>query len=283
MPEVPSAEKLALWAGSESGFFKRIGELRDGFLVLITGVYLLGYLCWASYAWQNNIGLLPALDAQYLAAGVVPALVVIVFYFLSYMLLRLYRWLSTELPPKLQKASRVIGNMGLAVLLICALGQMLPEQVASWLTIGAVAGLLIWVASAFFRRGDGWFIRGLGLYYLWSYLIIGTFWVMATYMVQWFPEMPQEFGGPSPRLVQLDLATEHLSKETMQALLPAGKLAAPKEVSRSRDVYLFFEGNDFILVKMTKEPSSNSGPVFKIRKEAIKSISPGNLESPGGS
>jgi len=48
---------------------ERVGELRDGFLVAGGAVYVLGYLVWSVHAWQEGLGLLPALELQYLLAG----------------------------------------------------------------------------------------------------------------------------------------------------------------------------------------------------------------------
>jgi hypothetical protein len=55
-------------------FVKRIGKLRDGFLVSGAALYGLGYLVWTYTAWRNDLGQLPALEFQYVIAGVVPAI-----------------------------------------------------------------------------------------------------------------------------------------------------------------------------------------------------------------
>lgn len=59
---------------------KQIGELRDGFLVGVVIVYILGYIVWAFNAWQNNLGLLPAIDFQYFIAGIVPTVLLLTLY-----------------------------------------------------------------------------------------------------------------------------------------------------------------------------------------------------------
>lgn len=53
-----------------------IGAVRDGLLVSATVLYVVGYAVWSYNAWQNKLGLLPALDPQYFIAGVVPIVVV---------------------------------------------------------------------------------------------------------------------------------------------------------------------------------------------------------------
>jgi hypothetical protein len=54
---------------------KTIGEYRDAALVLISVDYLLGYFSWSVYAAKNDLGLVPALDTQYLVAGVLPTVI----------------------------------------------------------------------------------------------------------------------------------------------------------------------------------------------------------------
>ena len=81
-------------------WFKQIGELRDGFLVGLGLLYIIGYLVWAFYAWKKNLGLLPALDFQYIIAGIAPTLLLFILYF-SIRFIILFRnkisvWLGPE-------------------------------------------------------------------------------------------------------------------------------------------------------------------------------------------
>lgn len=81
-------------------WFNRIGQLRDGFLVGIGLLYIIGYLVWAFYAWKKNLGILPALDFQYIIAGIAPALLLLILYF-SIRFIILFRnkvsvWLDPE-------------------------------------------------------------------------------------------------------------------------------------------------------------------------------------------
>lgn len=61
---------------------KQFGELRDSLLVLIGGLYILGYIVRSINGLKNNLGFLPAFESQYLIAGIVPAIVILVFYLL---------------------------------------------------------------------------------------------------------------------------------------------------------------------------------------------------------
>lgn len=53
--------------------------IRDNLLFVASILYALGYIVWAFNAWQNNLGLLPALDFQYLVAGIFPAIVIAIY------------------------------------------------------------------------------------------------------------------------------------------------------------------------------------------------------------
>src|SRR5438105_4559166 len=53
---------------------KQFGQARDGMLVLVAGVYILGFLSWAIYSVQENIGFIRIFDAQYFVAGILPAI-----------------------------------------------------------------------------------------------------------------------------------------------------------------------------------------------------------------
>jgi hypothetical protein len=50
-----------------------IGGLRDAMLVGAGTMYILGYMTWSTSAYVQGLGLLPAVDAQYFMAGIVPA------------------------------------------------------------------------------------------------------------------------------------------------------------------------------------------------------------------
>src|SRR5205814_484583 len=51
---------------------KQLVGLRDVFLFLGGASYVLGYIVWCLHAWQENLGLLPALQFQYIFAGLAP-------------------------------------------------------------------------------------------------------------------------------------------------------------------------------------------------------------------
>ena len=56
-------------------FLSTVGDVRDALLVGAGTVYILGYVTWSISAYSQGLGLLPALEAQYFMAGVVPAVI----------------------------------------------------------------------------------------------------------------------------------------------------------------------------------------------------------------
>ena len=51
-------------------------KLRDLALARAAGTYALGFIIWSIHAYANDLGLLPALDSQYIIAGLVPVILV---------------------------------------------------------------------------------------------------------------------------------------------------------------------------------------------------------------
>ncbi len=65
-----------------NSYLKRLGEFRDSLLVVAGGLYILGYIVRSINGYTNNLGFLPAFESQYLIAGIIPAIVVFIFYLL---------------------------------------------------------------------------------------------------------------------------------------------------------------------------------------------------------
>jgi hypothetical protein len=54
------------------GLFDNASKIRDLTLVAVTATYVPGFLSWSIYAWYSGLGFAPALDAQYIMAGIIP-------------------------------------------------------------------------------------------------------------------------------------------------------------------------------------------------------------------
>jgi hypothetical protein len=127
-----------------------LGGLRDGILVGVTLLYGAGYLVWAFNAWQNNLGLLPALEFQYLVAGAVPVSIAAIAILGGRLLRRfLLHWWPRRVGPEAEGAWRVIRT----VVLLLFGGSI------AWLSFGpagaAVTGVGYLVYALFFYEPAG--------------------------------------------------------------------------------------------------------------------------------
>jgi len=88
-----SSAALTIWDTVQARL-KAIGVLRDAAIVAGACLYALGYVVWAVYAFRHGLGQLPAIEFQYLSAGVVPAMSAL----LLVSTVRALLWLHTRIP-----------------------------------------------------------------------------------------------------------------------------------------------------------------------------------------
>jgi len=254
----------------------RLGALRDGLLLLAGILYLLGYASWAFYALENGIGLVPVLDAQYFAAGIVPAAILALF-LLSVRLLRAFRsWLNRPLPKKYLWLPKAAGICGLVLMLAFVVLSLIVRQSGpawvSWLPFGFLFFMLL---AAFLGRSEGdRFMQRLGLGLIWCYTVLGALWLLLGYHGKVFPELASELGGPSPRCARLDLDGSQLSPETQERLLGATTNMVTQGVVRSLPVFLVFDGSEYLLLAEQPGKLSRSNRVYRLRKDAVKAVFP---------
>lgn len=276
---VPSQDVTGNQAASRrktESLVKRVGELRDGLLLLAGVLYLLGYLSWALYALETGIGLVPVLDSQYFAAGIVPALIVVLFV-LSVRLLRSFqKWLKRPLPDKYRPVPRMLWACGVFFILVFgALKLILRKSSPDWLFLLVVFYVIFMLAAAFFSRAKGdRFFQWFGLFALWFYIILGAVWLFLGYNLKIFPYLPSELGGPKPRCAQLDVDVALLSPETRAQLFGSAIASATPSVFRSAPLYLVFDGTEYVLLSERSEPASSTNRVYRLRKDSVKAIFP---------
>ncbi len=271
--EKTSADSASGPAGARTALehiIQGIKDLRDGLIVVTASAYLLGYVSWAYFAWTHELGLIPALDAQYFLAGIFPTLVIAAFCGLAWIVFLAAR--STMRPPseKLKKLSWILGVVGGVLVIAGLIGLMtLPTPLSILPLVMVLTGTPFLIAEGFVEKGIWHKIyQWFQLFALSIALILLAAILILKYATEWFPNLPHEFGGPSARLVQFDLDTAQLSKPTQTLLLPAGQPAEVSGVQRSRDLYLIFDGGDFVFVST----SASKERIFKIRKSAIDAV-----------
>jgi len=195
-----------------SDLLKWLSERRDGFLVAVPVLYLLGYLVWSYNAWRNGLGPLPALEFQYFTSGLIPAVVV------------LFAFAGAHWFTQMQKAVRAYKNWSICanilfyIFLFSALYQLtalilevfkaidylpkywhlplIPNNVSSVVfTIGGLAAMLIENKVL----PEPWWL--IFRFYLAIWLVFN---ILGIYL-EAYSRLPQVFGGPRPRCAYVDI------------------------------------------------------------------------------
>jgi uncharacterized membrane protein len=241
-------------------------ELRDAVLFGATACYVCGYLTWAVYSADRELGVLPPLEGQYFLAGIIPMMLAGG----AFGLLRLLRPLKDA--SRRERAQR-IGDRAVQLLaLLIGAGVVLrwtglvsdqqEDLLVSLLTLGSV---MIGVLQA---RGGGTGARWL----LGVFRAIVTLLVPLTaivYATRLFPFLGAEFGGPAPKCIQLDLLVSHTSAATLASL---GASPEAGGSVRSTSVWLQFAGGGVLIVsEQNKRPVKG---VIRLRESQTGALLP---------
>lgn len=270
---------------------KRLGEHRDGFLVGGAVLYSLGYLVRWSYASFYRLGDIPALDFQYVMAGVIPAF----FFALTWAAVALFSRLRLTVAGAFAKRRTLVYRLlGVPLFGACFLGLFGIRRMGPWIfvsfgTIVAVLYLLDLV------DGQGhWTTR-----YLLPLLLCIFF---LSFYLAMYPHIPRQLGGSQPRLACLDLVRDEIAPATLNDLASKGKLGCPglsgiaasaseieanlekiqheggkepDKIVRSGRVAVYFSSADYLLVRADTGDSSspiNVNTLYELRKETIRAI-----------
>jgi hypothetical protein len=252
---------------------RRLATLRDGFLVVGVLLYGTGFSVWSYHAWKNNVGLLPALDAQYFIAGIVPLSVILFAYLVVKQSPKVIRPARAALGPGatgwLLLARRLIFSLilvGYVVfmvnLFVYSKGMISREMFDIFLAVSILPisiGLIFLPArilpiptgSKVRRRlrnlvdkVEG-FYSSLMLYYL---LGAGAIVLVFLFLDNVYPKIPQEFGGVKPKSAILELKASELSP-TMMARLCTRK-DATLQVIQSAPVEVLFHDEERLIFRV---------------------------------
>ena len=264
----PSADSGASAEQAKRGLLPvlgTIGNLRDTLLVGAGTIYILGYLSWSISAYSQGLGLLPALEAQYFMAGVVPAAILGMVLLLLFKLAAINAILQRLFAPEkaiLNGAFRYMA-FGCVVLIFLSAALaflseiwVLPEFLDPKRIFESPARVVFYLIYAFVllaapfiprartpgNEGEGGdddpltlgypsrFIRQhMSMIQLMYLALASSVWGFLAYGI-YFENLPQEFGGIGKRCAYLDIHTDHVSRETLDALAEPSEplaLAAP--------------------------------------------------------
>jgi len=190
-----------------------------------------------------------------------------------------YRWSTTTPSTWRQTVGKWIGWLGVGLVpvgLLVALVGGDDSYVMSQL------GFLAMMSGALIQGSSGnTFLRVYGLLMLWISSIMVVLVLLALYALEWFPELPQELGGPFPKCVVVDIVTEDLSPQSRELF----GIAATSEdrVHRSQPVDLLFDGSEGLLLR-TKPPGNQLRQLIRVDKGSVLAVTPCvALQAPGES
>ena len=266
--------KTAEWAGN---LLERVSDIRAKILIAAGLAYVVGYVVWSINAWGNNLGVLPALELQYVIAGFIP---VIVFMIARGIWVNGKWFLQIKWPSVVSQEAtgwKLILRLGVIIVFLFSLLGVVISSILSILWVGialsylAAVSLILMPPDILNIVGRPWKIgqsifRFLLLGFLPTCLLILA--VFYFFFVI-YPRLPQEFGGISPRCAYLDIAMDSLSKETLEAILPSNLVASQDSVVRSNRIYIYFSGGSTFLIKPENRDLETT---YEINKNNIRAV-----------
>jgi hypothetical protein len=254
---------------------KTIGEYRDAVLVLISIDYLLGYFSWSYYAAQNDLGLVPALDTQYLVAGVLPTMILACGVTLAAMHVWFSKWTAADPSEKRYRSGSILSTLGAGLGIAgFVVGRFLADTPGEdWAVLVAIVGAYVLMLGTILLGPRGWAgLRYYGLGVLWIVVLAVPLVLVLFYFERVFPVVPAALGGPAPRCVHVDLASEGVSLDTLTALVPLEGSTSSPSVRRTKDLDLLFAGPEFVMVRLSGQ--TPPGPVHSLAKDTIRAMAP---------
>ena len=267
-------------------FLKIAGEARDAILVGATCIYAFGFIVWSLHAWRHGLGFLPIANSQYFIAGL-PVLFTLVA---GYSLVQSRHWLREWVLRNGPRRTRIVGLLTLTAMVVSVLLETLVGHIArtawsiaAWevfvvfkLVVFILFLTLVLLTSELRRHANNsgevldWLLKGS--------IVVSTLlvaWALFTLVDQYFPLLPQEFGGGKPRLAVLHVRVSDLSRSLRDTLL-AEPDDQEAETRASKEVLVFYADTDRLIVKVRPEVMGGSAadvlaaPAYELPTDAIR-------------
>lgn len=255
---------------------RELGEYRDALLVIVTLVYLLGYLSWAFYAGTNHLGLVPAVDAQYLVAGIIPSVILVVGLVLVLGQLRFARWASREPTDRRYGVGKAVSGVAIVTMLVAGITMGLLERIGSPRGESVAVAVLLVAAYASMAgallqgsRGPA-FYRRYGLFVLWFVVACVPIVLIVFYLADVFPRMPASLGGPAPQCVALDVTVADLSTSSRDLLIGPVLTGDTARVKRTRPLDLLISTSEVVMIRA--RDGLGEASVYSLSKQAVIGI-----------
>jgi len=240
-------------AGGALAMLRRLGEVRDGLLILAALLYGVGYLAWSLFAWIYGLGTAPPFDAQYFLIGTPLVAALIALGCLIYAVLRrflpnLASW-SADRPRWVRLFVAVL--LGCWVLVRSA-SYLINQQALPHPLIYASLILLVTVYGSIIAmlfgpsKSAGRNAASISLVTVVTMLLsIG----MAAYVLSAYRYIPQQIGGGRLRRAQIEVRSDVLSPELLEEL--GCKSTSPDDrvkVQRTHVIWLLIGAGDTLII-----------------------------------
>lgn len=267
----PTLAEGRAWSG-------RAREMLDLLLVGVTISYLFGFLVWSGWALANNLGLMPLVNAQYLAAGLIPAGLVSGTLLASRPLVsiseRMAQWWEAI-------GSKPVKYLTVAIaILVFTAGLWVATHVFGALTLTGSLILLfpmLLLAGIFKRKANltvSKFHKGVCAL-VWRFFFGVPIGIVLLLMVMYsavafYLKFPQEMGGVRPRCAYVDVEAKELASETLEAITSRQLTATPGEVVRSGELVVYLATSESLLVRPRNHQSERM--VIELRRDLVTAI-----------
>jgi len=233
--------------------------------------YIAGYFVWAFYAFQNDLGALTALDAQYFVAGTLP----VVITGLSYLAYILFLNLIHKLKASLYKNSADAKNsefrkswlrfilFSIAFTALCLFPFNTEGKRFSW--VGSILVFIAIFAVCLIDTKETKLYKFFKAFEFGIFIFPFAFSAITFYYSNIFQNLPQEFGGAKPRCSYLDVYQSSMSQETLHTIAPQKSGLEDQAVIQTREIEILFSGREEVIVRI-------DGKVLSIAKNVIQVI-----------
>jgi hypothetical protein len=210
LSEAPERDTRAGTVSSSADRVERVGKLRDGILVAGGGLYVLGYLAWSGHALAEGLGLLPALELQYLLAGSLLALFLLTALLLGVAAMRLayasdawakssHRSIRFLAPVTTFFLGVVVALLAVVLMVFAGVGLGSAGLVAVVFGGSLIAAAIVFTLLPGLKR----FERPTVVLFEGGLIAVAA---TIFYLVIVYPEVPQELGGVRPRCGYVEVA-----------------------------------------------------------------------------
>jgi hypothetical protein len=233
-------------------------KLRDLALAGAAGAYALGFIIWSIHAFDNNLGLLPVLDSQYIIGGILPITLLGLLAVSAYLVIKRIHFNHPYVTLGIIVIFGVSNNVVIFFLNISSILETIFSFVVTVVTFTVMV-----ISSSYNLPTTLKF-----LFYLASSWVI--IWSTYLYALDVYPTIPHSLGGAKPRCAHLDVDISKISADSTSALFSTD--GGTSIIRRSDALDIYYAGDNWILVKKAPPAELKDSDTYEIDRDAINAI-----------